>query len=75
MCTTTKHLARVTLQRIQKGLGRYEKAKRHDTASRGADYPIIAARTTWSGCEEDSTKRVNEKHEYWLCAAVKEQEK
>lgn len=33
---------------------------------KGADYPLMAAETTWDIDDERSYKRHNEKHEYWL---------
>lgn len=33
----------------------------------GADAPILEARTTWDIDPEQEYKRVNEKHDYFLC--------
>jgi hypothetical protein len=41
----------------------------------GSDFPIIAAETTWNiKRTEHGEVRENEKHEYWLCIGVKEEE-
>jgi len=34
------------------------------------DYPLIEYRTTWEIDHDQPSKRVNEKHEYWLCVAL-----
>jgi hypothetical protein len=34
---------------------------------KGADAPILEARTTWDINSEQPHTRVNEQHEYWLC--------
>ena len=39
----------------------------------GQDIPIIAALTQWTGVDGDS-KRHNETHKFWLCAAIDEAE-
>lgn len=31
------------------------------------DYPVIEAQTTWDTDQESPHKRINERHEYWLC--------
>lgn len=36
------------------------------------DFPVIEAQTTWDIDREFSYKRLNEKHEYWLCLPIKE---
>jgi hypothetical protein len=35
----------------------------------GASDPILEARTTWEIDPEQRHKRINEQHEYWLCAS------
>jgi len=40
---------------------------------KGADYPLMAAETTWDIDNERSYKRHNEKHEYWLFVNEKEE--
>ena len=43
----------------------------------GGDYPVIEARTTWGIIRNEGClfhKRENEKHEYWLCLPIKEEE-
>ena len=37
---------------------------------KGADFPIIRAKTTWDRDMSGSFKRENEKHEYWLSINV-----
>lgn len=37
---------------------------------KGADAPILEARTTWDIDPEHDYRRINEQHEYWLCAAT-----
>jgi hypothetical protein len=37
---------------------------------KSADFPLMSARTTWR--KGEGHKRVDEKHEYWLCAPIKE---
>lgn len=39
---------------------------------RGEDYPLIAAKTTWGINPDEPYKRMNERHEYWLCLPVRE---
>jgi hypothetical protein len=39
---------------------------------KGADAPILEARTTWTIDRKQQHKRIEEKHEYWLCAAKEE---
>lgn len=42
----------------------------------GADYPLMEAKTTWE-INPDPNKRyhrINEKHEYWLCIPLKEED-
>ena len=34
----------------------------------GASCPIISARTEWDIDPTDETKRLNERHQFWLCA-------
>lgn len=34
----------------------------------GADCPLIGADTRWDIDHEQPHKRINERHEYWLCA-------
>ena len=29
--------------------------------------PILHANTRWSGTDEDTRRRIDEKHHYWLC--------
>ena len=36
----------------------------------GCDFPIIGAKTTWDRSPKGSFKRENEKHIYWLCVAI-----
>lgn len=48
-------------------MGRMETAY----ALKGADYPLIEARTTWR-IEPGSYKRHDEQHEYWLCIPLKD---
>lgn len=38
----------------------------------GADAPILEARTTWDIDPEQEHKRVNEKHDYFLCCGKTE---
>jgi hypothetical protein len=42
----------------------------------GADFPIMEAQTTWDidmdAPPEKRFKRLNERHEYWLCLPLKE---
>lgn len=40
----------------------------------GSDYPILDAKTTWDIDRDQPYKRVNEKHEFWLCLPIKEQD-
>lgn len=39
----------------------------------GCDFPILEARTTWDIDPDQSHKRINEKHEYWLLIGRKEE--
>lgn len=39
---------------------------------RGADFPLMQARTTWDPDEDDPSNRINEQHCYWLCVPAKE---
>ena len=39
-----------------------------------ADYPLMEAHTTWDIYPQTPYKRLNEKHEYWLCIPVKEED-
>lgn len=39
---------------------------------RGADCPLMRARSTWDIDRSKPFGRRNEKHEYWLCVAEKE---
>lgn len=43
-------------------------------AMRGAGGPMLAALTTWDIDPEQAYKRINEKHEYWLCFSSGEEE-
>ena len=36
------------------------------------DYPIIEAQTTWDIDNDAPQKRVNERHQYWLCLPKRE---
>ena len=36
------------------------------------DYPIIEAHTTWDIDNDAPQKRVNERHQYWLCLPKRE---
>lgn len=36
------------------------------------DFPVIEAQTTWDIDKETPLKRVNERHEYWLCLPNRE---
>lgn len=40
---------------------------------KGADYPLMEARTTWTIDREQPHTRVDEDHKYWLCLPVKEE--
>lgn len=40
----------------------------------GCEWPLLEARTEWQIDPEQSYKRINEKHEYWLCMPVGEKE-
>ena len=40
----------------------------------GCDYPIIGAETTWDRSHEETHERINERHEYWLCVGINEDE-
>lgn len=37
---------------------------------KNSDYPIMEAQTTWDINIENPSKRMNEKHEYWLCLPI-----
>ena len=37
---------------------------------RGANCPVIEARTTWTISPEAPHERFNEHHEYWLCVGI-----
>jgi len=42
-----------------------------------SDFPLIEIRTTWdkeTDAERRSNKRINEKHQYWLCLPIKERD-
>lgn len=39
-----------------------------------SDYPLMEARTTWDIDRAEPHKRINEKHEYWLCLPKREEE-
>lgn len=39
---------------------------------RGSDYPLMEARTTWEIDRSQPHRRLNEKHEYWLCVPKKD---
>lgn len=41
-------------------------------AIKGCHVPLIEYRTTWEIDPEATYKRINEKHEYWLCVAILE---
>ena len=38
----------------------------------GNDYPIIAVRTTWDKHPEQDYIRVNEKHEFYICVGIEQ---
>ncbi|MCP5004959.1 MAG: hypothetical protein GY941_13645 [Planctomycetes bacterium] len=35
-----------------------------------ADYPLMGAETRWDIDRETPHKRINERHEYWLCLPI-----
>lgn len=37
-----------------------------------SDYPIMEVKSSWGIDPEAPRKRVDQKHEYWLCVAIKE---
>ena len=39
---------------------------------KGADFPLMEARTTWEPDPERPSHRINEQHRYWLCIPIKE---
>jgi len=39
---------------------------------KGADYPLMEAKTTWEIDRETPYKRINEQHRYWLCLPTRE---
>jgi hypothetical protein len=39
---------------------------------KGADFPLMEARTTWEPDPERPSHRVKEQHRYWLCIPIKE---
>ncbi len=41
---------------------------------KGADYPLMEARTTWDIDRAEPHKRINEEHKYWLCIPIKEED-
>lgn len=44
-----------------------------DYGFKGADAPTLSAKTTWD-ISPSNHMRLNEKHEYWLCVYIKEEE-
>ena len=41
----------------------------------GSDCPIIGAETTWDrNPDPNNYERINEKHEYWICVGIAEDE-
>jgi hypothetical protein len=38
----------------------------------GCDFPILEIRTSWDIDHEKPHKRINEKHEHWLCVGKRE---
>jgi len=38
------------------------------------DYPVIEAQTTWDIDREAPCNRENERHEYWLCIPIREED-
>lgn len=41
---------------------------------KGADYPVMEARTTWTVNPEKEYERIDEIHEYWLCLPIEDED-